>query len=246
MSYTKVYLISTTGELKEIAELSNSHGFAPFIWSVFCKKYFGDQMAWLNEEIVTKMCALAYDKNVPREWRAALLCTFDWAVVERSRFDEIATLLKCFMYSPDVLVGNYVCHIDSIRYLIEQHAKDVDAFGMCFYATSTSDNLWLDYNDDGDDETDEEIPYDFKIGTKHFFVGETLDKVDKVEKRKDCTTQTGDMCHYLRSGFIASTGLYYSCSIFYGTVLEVEGDKPQRCDLCLKNEEIANGKVIYG
>lgn len=169
MGYTTVYLISTTGEIREIAEYRNSHRFTPFIWSVLCKRYLGGEMAWLTKS--EALWAFADDNKVPREWRAALFCTFDWAVIERSRFAEIAVLLKCFMYSPYIVKGSIV---DGIASLIEQHALDVDVQGMCFYPTLTATNLWFDY----DGLIDESVPYDFKTGTKHFYVGEALDKVD--------------------------------------------------------------------
>jgi hypothetical protein len=172
MSYTTVYLIRSSGDLEEIVELQNAHGFAPYVWSVLCKRYLGAAAAWCTEEDAEKLWALGYDKKVPRAWRAALLCTYDFALIEHNRFCEVAGLLREF--SKDTYSVSCVCHFSEIVRLLEQHASDTDVIGMCFYPSSISDNLWFEY----DGAEGEDRPYDVKAGTKHFFVGETLDKTD--------------------------------------------------------------------
>lgn len=175
MSSTTVFLIRANGDFEEIVGLQNAHGFATLTWSVLCKRYLGADAAWRTDEDVEKLCALGYDAKVPRAWRAALFCTFDLAVIEYVRFHEIAGLLQEFV--KDICPISCVCHFPAIARLLEQHASDTDVIGMCFYPSSISDNLWFDY----DGEEDEDRPYDLKTGTKHFFVGETLDKAERKE-----------------------------------------------------------------
>jgi len=179
MSYTTVYLIHTNGAIKEIAPLENSHGFGPYVWNCFCGELLGNIHAWRDLDLVSdeKLESWARDKNIPRQGRAALLLVENQAVIEHARFIEIMGLLHKFVMDADN--GFSVCHFSKIAELLEQHANDADGLGMCFDPSSLSDNLWFEY----DEETDKEIPYDVKTGTRHFYVGEVLDKTDgKVVK----------------------------------------------------------------
>ena len=170
MSYTTVYLIQLDGAITELKDLPNSHGFGPFVWCAISEKYLGDRLAWSNiDEDEDKLSAFAYGKQVPRAWRAALLITYDQVVIEKVRFREIADLIRQFVM--DVGIRGKVCHLPGIAELLEQHAEG-DVQGMCFYVTSLVGNPWFDY----DDKTNESIQYDIKTGTRHIFVGESLEK----------------------------------------------------------------------
>lgn len=151
MSYTEVYRISNDGKLEAIAELRNSHGFGPFVWSAVSAKYFGDEFGWMAH--AKEIWPLWEDPRLPKHWSAALLVTYDNAVIEYDKFILIAKMLREFV--SDVGKRDRVCHLLEIADLLE---KSKSCKGICFYGTSLSENPW-------------EETYDFEKGDKHFFVG---------------------------------------------------------------------------
>jgi hypothetical protein len=110
--------------------------------------------------------------RLPLAWRIALLVSYDYAIIERERFPEIASALRAFVL--DVGVRDRACHWLAIADLLNAN-REGDARGMCFYGTSLSDNLWYPW----DHEKDEAVPYNFDAPGKHFYVAAELDRSEQ-------------------------------------------------------------------
>lgn len=172
MSYTNAYLIQPNGETVGVAEFSNSHGFGPFAWNAVAAKYLGNEFGWMLNDS-EKLWPLWKDMRLPRAWRAALLVTYDYAIIEKPRFREFAGYLRQFCM--DVGPRERACRFPEIANLLDKHADD-DVRGMCFYGTSLSEDVWHEW----DGEKDESIPYNFDAPGKHFYVGAALDDSEKA------------------------------------------------------------------
>lgn len=166
MSRSVAYLIKPDGDLDALAEFRNSHGFGPFVWNAIAAKYLDKEFGWMLNDS-DKLWPLWRDMRLPKHWRAALLVTYDWAIIEQARFRDFAEHLRRFVM--DVGVRDRACHLPEISMLLDKHAGD-DSRGMCFYGTSLSDNLWRPW----DYEKDEPLKYDFAAPGKHFYVGASL------------------------------------------------------------------------
>lgn len=174
MSYSAAYLIQARG-LKHLAEFRNSWGFGPFVWSPVAEKYLGGSGgSWLSED--SKLWPLWKDMRLPRAWRASLLVTYDYAIIEKERFTEIGGYLRQFV--TDVGLRERACHLLSIADLLDKHAK-ARSRGMCFYGNSIGDDLWHPW----DYEKDKPLKYDFSGDGKHFYVGGALDESEAEAKR---------------------------------------------------------------
>jgi hypothetical protein len=180
MSYTTPMLVQKNGEILELDDLRNSHGWGPFVWSAVSAKYLGHfsprypESAWLvSDEARAALWPLWKDTRLPRPWRAALLATYDFAIVERERAKEIAGLLREFVTS--VGVRDRACHLLTVADLLEQYAADESVVGMCFKG-SLSEDPWHPW----DAEKDERTTYDLKASDRHFFVGASLDESDRL------------------------------------------------------------------
>jgi hypothetical protein len=177
VSYTTAYLIQSDGATTEIGEFRNSHGFGPFVWSAVSEKYLGKEHGWLLDD-AAKLWPLWKDKRLPRHWRAALLVTYDYAIVEKERFRDIAECLRKFVM--DVGLRDRACHFPEISILLDKHAADA-VLGMCFHGTSITENVWHPW----DHDKDEPLKYDLAAPGKHFFVGASLDESESPAPPKD-------------------------------------------------------------
>lgn len=177
MSTTTVYLITKGGKLKEAGEFQNSHGWGPYVWSAVSEKYLGDAAFWLingGREEGKKFWALWKDARLPAHWKAMMLMTFDWAVVERTRFKEMAEHIRKFV--ADQKPSGFVNHWPAFAEIMEQHANDKTVMGLCFWGTTLSENKWRTY----DEETEKTVDHNFKKkGGEHWFVGRTLRDLER-------------------------------------------------------------------
>jgi hypothetical protein len=172
MSYTTPMVIEANGEILALDDLRNSHGFGPFVWNAAAAKYLGDEFGWSRRS--EELWPLWKDPRLPRAWRAALLVTYDFSIVERARAKEIAGLLREFVIS--VGTRDRVCHLPAVADLLD--ALPGDAIGMCFHGTSITEDWWHPW----DDEKEESTTYDLKTETRHFFVGASLDESDRLAR----------------------------------------------------------------
>jgi hypothetical protein len=168
MSYTILNIIEPNKTIVALRDFNNSHGFGPYVWSIVAKRYLG---ADYFQSVADKLWPLCDDTRLPLSWRAALLVSYDRAIVEYSEFKRISILLKDFVQSAG-LAGNrdHVSHWSTIADIMYNY--ETPCFGMCFYGTSLIEDWWHPW----DSETDEEKPYNFDDpDAKHFFVGHALD-----------------------------------------------------------------------
>lgn len=160
MSSTTIKLIWSNRTIEDVRELSNSHGFAPFIWSSVCEQYLGSSSAWLFND--KALWPLWRDERLPLHWRMVLGSTYDQVVIEAKDFLEMAKAYREFV--SDVGRRNRECHLIAIAYLMEKLAAraNPDLVGMCFHVTSTTSDPWTTWNE----ELEESEPFDFENAEK--------------------------------------------------------------------------------
>lgn len=176
MSCSTAFLIKKDGQIVEAEEWRNGHGTGPRVWSAVARRYLGaDYWTVLDGKNDRRFWDLWKDPSLPRAWRAALLWTYDYAIVEHARFREIADLLCEFSAESERWLP-WPCHVNHLpaaAAFLRAHADDADLTGACFQMTSVSEDVWHPW----DSEKDESTTYDVKDGGRHFSVGFSLDNV---------------------------------------------------------------------
>jgi hypothetical protein len=164
------------GKPAEYEEFRNSWGGAAYVWDALFNRYLRESEydSWMSR--TQQLWDLSNSAEVPRERRAVLLSTFDYALVMRADFAQFASDLRAFrrdfgIVRPNKGIGGWksyevVCHLDGWAAFVES----LDAEAVGFYGTSVGENLWYSY----DEETEESVPYDMATGTKHWSVYEAL------------------------------------------------------------------------
>lgn len=183
MSSSAAFLIQQNGEILVADEYRNGHGTGPRVWTPMARRFmppargYWDVLGKGAED--RKFWDLYKDPSVPRAWRAALLFTFDYAIIEHARFREFAALLRQFSKeSEPILEYPHVDHLPAIADLLEKHADDTDVVGACFQMTSVSEDVWHPW----DSEKDEGTTYDLQTDCRHFYVGRALDEVEPAQE----------------------------------------------------------------
>ena len=178
MSYCQI-IAFRDGKPAEGVEYGNSWGGAAFIWTSVYDKYLFDPKkeydSWLYDisRGKTRLWDLAKREDLAMYVRAVHASTFDRAIIRQENFKRYAEGLRKFVdtFHDD----KSVCHLKAWADFVEK--SDAEAIG--FYGTSTSDNLWFEW----DEEKEESIPYDLNTENNHFEVYEWLDSLNLSEKK---------------------------------------------------------------
>lgn len=168
MSYTRVYAMPKTGPVEPVETFRNSYGFGARIWTSMSLRYFNEKPDMFGEGAIQKVWDLWKNPEVPVAYRAVMLSTFDYAVIEWERLREMAAHYRAFRTSMPV-EEQAADHLLEISELLEDLfiGQRRDMAGVCFYPMSVAEDLW-EVPDDG--EEDECRFYDFSRDEGHWFV----------------------------------------------------------------------------
>lgn len=147
-------------------ELRNSWGGAARVWDAIFEKYGTKRHEydnWLTAATDGRLWKLwdTCDFTEFEQW--VYLFTCDNALVASKDFKKLAWALREFVkaYPP-----RGVCHLSAFADFLEK--STAEAIGL--YATTVTENPWLEW----DEEKDEEVPYNITTGTKHWFIPDRL------------------------------------------------------------------------
>jgi len=177
MSYCSIIEFKDYKPNKEI-EFKNSWGGAAFIWTALYNKYLKDPEidydTWVGKTD-RKLWDLAKRIDIPIFMRAVHAATFDYATIKREHFKQYVEDLHKF--EREFKNNKVICHLTSWANIIEK--SDAEVIG--FHATSVSENLWYDW----DEEKEETIFYDLNTRKEHFEVYDWLETVKNYYSPKE-------------------------------------------------------------
>jgi len=161
MSHTTVYKISADWEIEEHIILENSYRWAFAIWTAVQAAYtpvsfMHDPDWWDVATSAIKAAGAANDLLVFQS-------TFDRMAIRRDRLRDVAAALREFAARH---LQDLPHHLLTMADALEQAEQD-GAQGVCIWTMSGTSDPWHDLDDDGED-----VPYDFRSGTTHEWVGE--------------------------------------------------------------------------
>lgn len=164
MSYTTVKLINTEWKVIDVTRLSNSWGCAAYVWGALAKRYLNDDYKWLSDPVASRATWDLYKDDRLQDFEKIVLAsTFDYAIIEYSRFEAAAEAFTAFPRKHDP--GKGVCHMVTIANLLRTYAN-APSIGMCFQQTSVSRDCWVG---EYDEHLEESTPFNF-AEEKHYFV----------------------------------------------------------------------------
>lgn len=143
MSYSALYAVYNT-TARQVTEYRNGHGSGPFIWRYLCEKYIGTDQWLFNDEVTTKLWALAIDKSVPEPLRICHALTFDWAVCPPESSIKASDNIKEAMTIIGDANHKYVNHWPAIADDLLKVKRDKRCKGLALMCTSVSDT-WAEY-----------------------------------------------------------------------------------------------------
>lgn len=183
MSYSELFAVEKSGDVKGVKEYRNGHGYAMPIWNWLFEKYIkptnpGKYVYVLSDE--GKPIFALHDDPRLEDWeRVCLWASFDYAVVDKG---NVPKLVKAFRTFHDNYKGQYpqnVCHYAEMAGDIENIIKE-GADGVAFWATSVACCEWT-VQDECECKTcgdvhmkDEYRPYNVTTGEKHFLMFEKM------------------------------------------------------------------------
>jgi hypothetical protein len=157
MSYTIMNFHNTKGKVEWQAEFQNAWNGAWAIWDYFWNKYDlkGKDATYNNmiyPEDFKKVWDLYKDDRLSRAEKILLGSTFDWVVIRRSEFEELAKVYE------DFNIG----HLPEQAKLLRENFKDEKVEAITYCQTSVAENKWENYN------------LHRKKGREHFFLFDDL------------------------------------------------------------------------
>jgi len=139
MSYTTIIAIWPGEKTKGLEELRNSHGSAPLVWNVMCKRYLGTKdHGYMFDETIEWLWPLWKVLNIPEYQRAVLMMTYDGVYILKKDYQRAAENIKAFLKDFPVKEG-YANHWPRIAELLESQL-DIPALGL--HCTSVAENLF--------------------------------------------------------------------------------------------------------
>ena len=177
MSSAELKIVKSNGKVDTYEEYGNSWGGHAFIWDSIYKTYLKNPTIeydnWMTSDNQQKLWDSYKDPKIPTWVRTVMCSTFDHAIVEFDKLIEYADMLD--MYSKEFGNPERVDHLPAWAKACRDIHKKGEAKGICFYATSVSDDPWCDFNE----ESEEYDLYDINTGDKHFFVFESMEDISK-------------------------------------------------------------------
>lgn len=148
------------------AKFGNAFAGCLRVWKSLAEEYLPDFNIFFSND--REFWDLAKRKDLQLFKRAVHAATFDRAIIRQEHFKLYAQHLRQFeeVY-PNETVGSHL--VSWAKYI-----ESCEAEAIGFVGTSVTGSLWFDY----DDEKNESIPYDLKVGKDHFEVYDWLNEID--------------------------------------------------------------------
>lgn len=147
MSYTELYYVTPSGQVKLSYEFKNSWLGAMLVWTQLYKRYFPERvqaMARLldlqepgpiTEEDYQCVWNLGRDPRLSHAERIVLRSTFDGCILERPQFAQFH--LNVLEYAATYQAGSLIAQAEQICRL-----RRKKILGVCWNQTSVSDGVW--------------------------------------------------------------------------------------------------------
>ena len=151
MSYTELYHITPTGQIRSAAEFRNSHRGAMLVWSnlwqVYCKDRidtYTNTQHWtpsfpVNDEDYDAIWALYKNEDIPKHIRAVLGSTFDFVVLDKKDAERFYN--DVLEYAEMFAAGSLIKQAQTILRLSKNKI-----LGFCWNQTSVSEGCWYKRN----------------------------------------------------------------------------------------------------
>ena len=199
MSYTAIVLFGNDGQARDDEiTFENSWRGAMAVWRYMEQTYLGpyipydedkdltpeeyerkhgyvpSRLAMLDEQALESLWRTVDNPDIPFNDRVCMATTLDWVIVEKPDFPKVIEAFRAFSV-PSSLPEQ----AEEIEKLMEDNT--VSAIG--WMQNSIVDNLWLSYCDDtstvpsiDEDPDGGRKPYNYKDGTKHWFLFDEIKK----------------------------------------------------------------------
>lgn len=153
MSYTTLYLVPESGEIREFAEYRNAYGSAAYCWTSLCDRYLGGLQWILSADAVKRLWRLASDGRMPEHHKTALQATFDNVMVRRENLGKVAKAFEAFV--EDFPPGQQACSLlKQAADLRRMYLDDPECFAVCWCQTSVAGGAWMASDDEVDQDGD--------------------------------------------------------------------------------------------
>jgi hypothetical protein len=188
MSYTEIYGFDKEGNGYLEGEVRNAFRGAHKIWSIledkylplYIPSYLSDRIknlskeaiieylgytptrlnAFMDDKAMKEVWDLYHDDRLPNHEQIVLGTTFDYALIKRENFDSVIEAFRKFEGETS---------LKEQADIIEKMKEDENCIALGFNQTSVNGDTWSNFGG-YDEDTDEEIPYNFLTGDKHWFL----------------------------------------------------------------------------
>jgi hypothetical protein len=191
MSYSQVFLENDEGEMTPDIELSNSWGTAAKIWSDLFDTYVSDRSNQYDNWMLgtDRLWKVVDDKRLPRFERLIMASTFDYCLIKRENFEEMAAYYRTF--SEKYRKEGFVDHLPTIAERMEGLKDEPTVAAMGFYWTSVSDCLWWVYEGCSECEEREQRNYNTNQDKKHWYLFDEYGK-EKTDSEEEKVEEDGE------------------------------------------------------
>ena len=146
MTYTTIYSVPKEGEIKNEAELGNSHGSAPVIWGMLCEEWLGDKHYHVTQTSCPKLWALSDDERLPMYQRIALATTYDKVVVRLENLPKVIWAMRKFHEEFMKRRPDSWTHLLEQADILQRIFDEGTAYGVCWTQTSVCADSWYAYD----------------------------------------------------------------------------------------------------
>ena len=173
MSYTTLYLVPESGEIRTYREYHNASRFAWLVWDTMSKLYLHkgaiEFMISGNhaDDALQPVWDLWKNPNVPMNHRLVMASTFDRVMVRRENLPRLADAYE--QYSKAVKdPGHILTMVNDLRSL----ANDPACLAACWCQTSVSSDAWRVRESLEDDSR----LYDVSLDNDHWFLFDAFEE----------------------------------------------------------------------
>jgi hypothetical protein len=160
MSYVTIFTVHLDGTLSEHGTAKNGLAFAPLIWGELAKKYRIESEFFDMEKQVDGLVEASEEGRLSPEDKMVFECTLDRAFIPKENLKRASNALDKFF---DEHCQDKARTIKVVAAVLENLGNSDGHFaGVCFQATSVSENPWVKETVwlDDDDEEYREVMFD--------------------------------------------------------------------------------------
>lgn len=183
MSYTTLYLVPESGEIREYAEYRNAYGLAAYCWTSLCDRYL-DGVQWiLSDDAIKRLWGLAKDGRMPEHHKIALRTTFDNVMVRRENLLRVGDAFDQFV--KDFPPGKQACSLSKQAADLRLLSHNAKCFAVCWCQTSVAADAWMTRDDDEVNEEGDPVyrGWDISKDEGHWFLFDEVE--EEVEGAAD-------------------------------------------------------------